>query len=234
MTADGKIATVSRKMDSFGSRQDAENLYALRATADAVLCGARTVNAGNVDLGPGAPRFLRQRLQRGLTESNLRVVATGSGRVDPEAQVFREHFSPLILLTTGRVSHRRLERFRALADAVGVFGAAEIDFRAAFRWLRREWGVRRLLCEGGGELNSALFRAGLVHEIHLTVCPRILGGAAAPTIADGEPRRGLGDATRCRLRSARRVGEELFLIYDVPTGQAHGLDGRTRETLGSP
>ena len=45
--------------------------------------------------------------------------------------------------------------------------------------------MKRLLCEGGGELNDALFRAGLVDEIHLTICPKIFGGRTAPTIADG-------------------------------------------------
>jgi hypothetical protein len=44
MTADGKIATANRaRFTSFGSKRDLEHLYELRATADAVMCGARTV-----------------------------------------------------------------------------------------------------------------------------------------------------------------------------------------------
>ena len=39
-----------------------------------------------------------------------------------------------------------------------------------------------LLCEGGGELNDALFRGGLVNELHLTICPKIFGGRHAPPI----------------------------------------------------
>ena len=42
MTADGKIATANRVVSSFGSRRDQEHLYELRATADAVMAGART------------------------------------------------------------------------------------------------------------------------------------------------------------------------------------------------
>ena len=44
---------------------------------------------------------------------------------------------------------------------VKICGEREINFRAAFRWLRKVWGVKRLLFEGGGEVNDALIRAGL-------------------------------------------------------------------------
>jgi riboflavin biosynthesis pyrimidine reductase len=83
------------------------------------------------------------------------------------------------------------------------------------RWLSRRWGVKRLLCEGGGELNDALFRAGLVNELHLTVCPRIFGGHRAPTIADGFGVSRLAQATQLELQSARSHGGEMFLVYRV-------------------
>jgi len=44
-------------------------------------------------------------------------------------------------------------------------GKNEINFRKALHWLHAKWGVKWLLCEGGGELNDALFRAGLVDKI---------------------------------------------------------------------
>ena len=62
MTADGKIATANRAVHSFGSARDLAHLYELRATADAVMCGARTVEVAETTLGPGAAKFRRQRL----------------------------------------------------------------------------------------------------------------------------------------------------------------------------
>src|ERR1051326_306364 len=79
MTADGKIATANRTGSSFGSRKDREHLYELRATADAVITGARTVNLSGVTLEPGSAKYRRLRLRRGLSESNLRIIASGSG-----------------------------------------------------------------------------------------------------------------------------------------------------------
>jgi riboflavin-specific deaminase-like protein len=212
MTADGKIATANRMVSSFGSPRDRGHLLELRATADAVISGARTVDSASNAMGPGLAKFRRQRLKRGLAEYNLRVIVSRSGSVNPRAEIFKHHFSPIILLTTRRAKADRLERLRALADEVRICGREEINFGAAFRWLRKKWGVRRLLCEGGGELNSALFRASLVDELHLTICPKIFGGRCAPTIADGRNAPKIAGARRFVPKSARRVGNELFTV----------------------
>jgi riboflavin biosynthesis pyrimidine reductase len=103
----------------------------------------------------------------------------------------------------------------AVADEVKVFGLAEINFRRALAWLRQKWKIKRLLCEGGGEINGALFRAGLVNELHLTICPKVFGGRQAPTIADGIGASTLAGATQLRLKSARQRDGELFLVYTV-------------------
>ena len=213
MTADGKIATVNRAVHSFGSRRDLEHLHELRATADAVMTGARTVEISQAVLGTGGEKFRRLRLKRELAQHHLRVVASGSGSINPRAKIFTKHFSPVIILTAGRISGAKLRNLRTVADAVRISGGREINFAAALRWLRKEWGVRRLLCEGGGELNDALFRAGLVDELHLTICPKIFGGRRAPTIAEGEGFRRLAKAMSFELQSCKRVGEEVFVVF---------------------
>ncbi len=215
MTADGKIATANRLVSSFGSRRDQEHLLQLRATADAVMAGARTVDSNPITLGPGPAKYRHLRLRRGLAEFNLRIVASRTGSVNPNATVFQRGFSPIIILTTRRATQARLKQLRAVAAEVKICGVKEINFHRALRWLGNKWHVTRLVCEGGGELNDALFRAGLVNELHLTVCPKIFGGRAAPTIADGLGTGSLARAARLELHSARRQGEEMFLVYRV-------------------
>jgi riboflavin-specific deaminase-like protein len=213
MTADGKIATANRAVHSFGSARDLEHLYELRATADAVLCGARTVEVSGTILGTGGAKFRQLRLQHGLAEYHLRVMVSGSGSLDPQAAIFKKKFSPVIVLTTRRASATKLAQLRRLADEVKVFGETEGNFPSALRWLRAKWGVKRLLCEGGGELNDALFRAGLVDEINLTMCPKIFGGGTAPTIADGLGFQHLADAAKFELTSIKRGKAELFTVF---------------------
>ena len=215
MTADGKIATANRAVSSLGSRRDHEHLLELRATADAVMCGARTVEADVVTLGPGPAKFRKRRVQRGLAEYNLRVIVSGSGTLNPRAKIFQHRFSPLLVLTTARAPQSRINQLTRLADEVMICGDTEIDWPLALAWLRRTWNVKRLLCEGGGALNSALFRAGLVDELHLTLCPKILGGRDAPTLADGLGVKLLADAAPLELKSMRREGDELFLVYQA-------------------
>lgn len=213
MTADGKIATGNQAVLSFSSKRDLEHLYELRSTADAVINGARTIDLTGAKLGPGGERFRRMRLRHGLAEYNLRIIVSGSASIDPKASIFSSRFSPIIILTTGLAPRSKLRQLRGLADEVMICGRREINFAFAFRHLRRRWNVRRLLCEGGGELNAALFRARLVDELHLTVCPLLFGGAQAPTLADGAPIRRLKDAVPLRLNSCRRIGDEFFLVY---------------------
>ena len=215
MTADGKIAASNRTVSFFGSRRDHEHLLELRATADAVMAGARTVDSADINMGPGSEKFRRLRIRRGLAEYNLRVIVSRTGSVNPNAEVFRHKFSPLIILTTGRATESKLKKLRALADDVKICGAKEINFSQALTWLRKRWDVKRLLCEGGGELNDAMFRAGLVDEINLTICPKIFGGRKSPTIADGNGFPKLSLAAPLKIKSMKRVAEELFLVYEV-------------------
>ena len=215
MTADGKIAMANRAVSSFSSRRDRDHLLELRATADAVMAGARTVNLNPINLGPGPAKYRSLRLRRRLTEYNLRVIVSGSGTINPHAEVFKCRFSPIIILTTNRAKKARLRTLQTVANEVKVCGAREVDFQEALCWLREKWGVKRLLCEGGGELNDVLFQSGLVNELHLTVCPKIFGGRGSPTIAEGKGALALANATLLKLKSHRRTGKELFLVYDA-------------------
>lgn len=215
ISADGKIAPPHRRFVPIGSRRDYDNLLRLRATADAVMCGARTVESGNITMDAGGARYERQRLAKRLARQNLRVLISGSGSVDPDAAIFKKRNSPILVFVSGQAPARRLDKLKNVADEVIVYGAKSVALGQALGRLHRDWNVKRLLCEGGGVLNFELLRLGFVDELHLTICPRLFGGQDAPTIADGVGFQRLAKAAKLELTAQRRVGDELFTTWRV-------------------
>jgi riboflavin-specific deaminase-like protein len=204
MTADGKIASTNGKVNSFGSRTDHARLLELRTKADAILTGAGTLNSQpDITLGPSNK------------EKNLpiRVIVSGQGHVNPKHKLFQTTGAPVVVLTSEIISHRRLKELETVADTVLVCGTNSVNFKKALHFLSRKYNSKRILCEGGGKLNDSLFRAGLVDEVNLTICPLILGGKDAPTIADGTGFKRLADAVQFKLHSRKELDNEMFLTY---------------------
>jgi riboflavin-specific deaminase-like protein len=216
MTADGKLAPGNRHFTPFTTKRDQDLMLELRAEFDAVMSGARTVDTGEVTLGTGGEKYRKKRRALGLKEEHIRVIVTGDGTLDPKAHIFtsKRPSSPIILLTTERAG-KRLAALQKAADAVHVSRGKDLDFHEALRWLRKEWGVKRLLCEGGGAINGGLFLAGVVNEIYLTVAPVILGGRHSPTMADGDGFQKLSDAQPLKLKRLQRIGDELYTVFSV-------------------
>src|SRR5690606_37142632 len=134
ITADGKIAFANRQFVPFAGQRDQQHMMELRATADAVMSGARTVDLSPTTHGPGGIKYRRQRLKRGLHEYNLRIIVSGSGSINPAAEIFRHPFSPIIVLTTERASLAARRRLRGLGAEIKICGKKEINFPAALRW----------------------------------------------------------------------------------------------------
>jgi len=125
---------------------------------------------------------------------------------------------PIVVVLTEQASDAHLAGLRA--DGVSYFfaGAREIDLTHAVETLRRDLGVDRLLLEGGGHINGAFLRAGLINEISLILLPAVDGAHGGTSLFDsGE------DGTQSRapvrhisLRSSEALdGSALWLRYDV-------------------
>jgi diaminohydroxyphosphoribosylaminopyrimidine deaminase/5-amino-6-(5-phosphoribosylamino)uracil reductase len=92
-----------------------------------------------------------------------------------------------------------------------------LDLVRALGGLARE-GLTSLFVEGGGGLAAALFREGLVDEVHWFAAPTLIGGDGRPAIAAlSLPR--LSARIRLETRSVRRLGEDLYLHGLVVSGR---------------
>ncbi|MBD0268585.1 MAG: RibD family protein [Cyanobacteria bacterium Co-bin8] len=210
MSADGKIADFRRTAARFSSKADLAHLEAHIAEADAVLVGGGTLRAYGTTLPVRQPTLIEQRRQRGQSDQPIHIVWSPSGRLDPDCRFFRQAV-PRGLLTTESGGERWQQQagFDSIWALPGT--ASDWDWPLALAQLVSS-GIRRLAVLGGGRLVAELIAQGLIKDLVLTVCPVVLGGAAAPTPVDGL---GFGAevAPRLELISCRSEGQEIFLHY---------------------
>ena len=78
--------------------------------------------------------------------------------------------------------------------------------------LRLNFGIERLLVEGGSEVNASFLSKDLVEELFLTIAPKIRLGRDLPTYAGGDPFP-RGHMPAFELLSCQTIEDEVFLRY---------------------
>ncbi|MGD1860289.1 MAG: RibD family protein [Leptolyngbyaceae cyanobacterium] len=212
MSADGKIADRDRTAARFSSSQDLAHLERLVAQADAVLFGAATLRAYGTCLSVRQPDLLAQRAAAGQPLQPLQIVCSESGELSPALRFFQQPV-PRWLLTSAHGANR----WATIADSKGHFESIWSDLANPMDWLLlllrlRQQGIYRLAVLGGGKLVAGLAEQDLIDELHLTLCPLLLGGQTAPTPFDGQ---GLpvSQARSLQLVQVRQHQNEVFLHY---------------------
>ncbi|MCA1646479.1 MAG: dihydrofolate reductase family protein [Chloroflexi bacterium] len=201
-SADGKIDTFERRGAAISSQRDRERVDALRAAADAVMVGSRTVVDEDPRLTVKSAELRAGRLARGKPENPAKVAVVSRLGFKPNGQFLTAGPARIIVFTPapeGTLVDRGEDALQSQWAALGVeiftLGAGRVDLGAAMQTLG-QLGVRSVLVEGGGSLNFELLRFGLVDEVQVFVAPVIFGGGSAPTLADGS---GLVQAAALKL-----------------------------------
>jgi 5-amino-6-(5-phosphoribosylamino)uracil reductase len=206
MSADGKIGTFRHDHVAIGSAEDRRFMSELRARADAVLVGGRTFRNWPLPLieDEAALHYPPRR------EGNVvNAVLTRGGVLQASSKRWPDpRIDLLILGQRGVDAAAHEDRFGAQ-----VVTTAEPTVSWALDELAAR-GCRRVLVEGGGDLIFQCLASDRLDEMFITVCPLIVGGAKAPTPADG-PGFDAEHLQRLRLVEARHVEHEVFLHYAV-------------------
>ncbi len=184
VTADGKMDTFERKGAAISSPRDKERVDRLRADADAVMVGGRTLLGDDPKLTVKSEVLRAERVARGLAPNPVKVGIATRAVLKPESNFLNIGPARIVIFTTSQTSNAQLDFLRSRGAEVFVHEAERVDLAAALESLHG-LGVRRLMVEGGGTLNFELLRLGLVDELTLYVAPMIFGGESAPTAAAG-------------------------------------------------
>ena len=184
MTADGKIDTFERRGATISSQRDKERVDGLRAAADAVMVGGRTLLDENPKLTVRSAELRAGREAIGLAPNPAKVGVASVVDIGPESDFLNAGPARIVIFTTQGTSKKQLEFLRARGVEVFVHETERVNLPKALSTLE-ETGINRLMVEGGATLNFELLRLGLVDELTAYVAPLVFGGESAPTLAAG-------------------------------------------------
>jgi riboflavin biosynthesis pyrimidine reductase len=97
----------------------------------------------------------------------------------------------------------------------------ELNLRTVLDKLRRKFGIKRLMLEGGGGTNGTFMHQGLIDELSVLVTPVADGGPGEPALFDVEAKKPRKAVAHLRLMSVRKVATGMvWLKYRVrPNGR---------------
>jgi riboflavin-specific deaminase-like protein len=201
-TLDGRAA-INGRSGPIGSAADTEMLQRLRTRVDAVMIGAGTMRAERYGRIVGDPDFRAYRERTGLAHDPLGVIVSNRLELPWDAGLFTDGGGRVVVFTASD------QEPPETATPVTVVRHPEgVELDRALEWLRRERGIRSVLCEGGPTLHGRLREGGLADELFLTIAPKIAGGEA-PRVLEGA----LPDVDMVELAWLLESDSELFARY---------------------
>jgi 2,5-diamino-6-(ribosylamino)-4(3H)-pyrimidinone 5'-phosphate reductase len=207
MTADGKIAT--RKGNSaISSNADLRRVHQLRNSVDAIMVGISTVLTDDPQL--------TVRFGTAGSRSPARVVVDSTGKIPSSSKLLKKaNEINTIVATSKRITFDNIRRIESTGAKVLVAGRNKVELRKVFRILEK-MGYKRILVEGGGELNWSVLKLGIVDELTITISPRIIGGRSATTLVEGEGCNRISEGMPLKLRDVKRhANGEIILFYEL-------------------
>lgn len=167
------------------SEEDQWLVELLRAHHDAQLLGAGTLRAEpgpdgrGWDYGALSPGWLDYREKAVGRARPIVIVVSRSGDVDPNHRLFHSEITEAWIATTEAGAANLRKRFQDIHTDIIVPNPGDSMIpQALAEHLRRERGIRTLLCEAGPNLYSQFFAAALIDEDFRTVSAQVIGGAA--------------------------------------------------------
>ncbi|NLA39529.1 MAG: 5-amino-6-(5-phosphoribosylamino)uracil reductase [Methanomicrobiales archaeon] len=178
ITVDGKLTlrrgASSKILMKYMAPETEILLHQTRAECDAIMVGANTIRIDN--------SFLTVRLIEG--KSPLRVIPSTRADIPPDANILGPDARTVIAVSEAAPAER-VARLRESGVDVIMAGESQVDLPELMRILKDEYGVSRMMIEGGPTLNWSMLNHRLVDEIRLIHLPFIVGGADTPSLVGG-------------------------------------------------
>lgn len=214
MTLDGKIAARTGDSKWITGEESRQLVQKMRDCLTGIMVGIGTVLTDD-------PR-LTCRLPGG--RDPVRIIADSHLSIPLEAKVLKD--TNCIVAASERECIEKMEKRQRLEDmGVCVLSVCEKDGRLDLKDLMKKLGQKEIdsiLLEGGGTLNEAALRYGIVDRVVCFIAPKIIGGKEAKTPVEGEGMGKMAEALCLKELEIRRIGEDLLV---------QGVAGKERRCL---
>ena len=207
MSIDGKIST--RKNDSaISSKLDLVRVHKLRSTVDGIMIGISTVL--------GDDPMLNVRYSATGTKNPTRIIIDSKARIPLNSRIIESSNKiQTIIAVTQNASSRKIKEIQKKGAQVLVYGNGKVNLRNLFQQLEK-MGLKKIIVEGGGEINWSVLKLGLVNELVVTISPVVIGGRDAKTLVEGKGFTNISDGIKMKLSNKIIQNEnEIVLFYKL-------------------
>jgi 2,5-diamino-6-(ribosylamino)-4(3H)-pyrimidinone 5'-phosphate reductase len=208
MTLDGKISSYTGN-SCISSKKDLVRVHKLRSKVDAIVVGINTVLIDNPML---TVRFIRNNNRSCPT----RIIIDSYGRIPLDSKILKTAATiKTIIVVTKQASKDTIEKIKKLGAHVIIIGSKLINLKKLFNILYR-MGYRKILIEGGGELNWSCLHDGIVNELIITIAPIVVGGRNAITLVEGKGYSTISQGIKLKLTKIiqNKNDNEITLYYN--------------------
>jgi 2,5-diamino-6-(ribosylamino)-4(3H)-pyrimidinone 5'-phosphate reductase len=120
----------------------------------------------------------------------------------------------VVTILTEQVSDDYLAFLQSKGVSYLFGGKTELNLKKVLEKLKKEFGIQKLLLEGGGKINGSFLAADLIDELSVLVAPIADGSIGTPSLFDAKE--GKGPARHLKLVSFEKcAGDLLWLRYKL-------------------
>jgi 2,5-diamino-6-(ribosylamino)-4(3H)-pyrimidinone 5'-phosphate reductase len=160
----------------------------------------------------------RLTLRAGGGPNPIRIVLDGLAEIPPTARVLGDE-APTIVAVTRDAPEKRVAAFRERGAHILTAGHGKyVNLPPVLEALYADFGIRRLVVEGGGTVHRSMIASGLYDEVHLIICPFVIGGSTSVTPVERAAFWPRGRVPQYRLKKADVHGDYLYVVYGAGEG----------------
>ncbi len=200
VSLDGKIASESGDSKWISNEKSRKFVHQLRTTFDAILVGTNTVMKDNPMLS-----------SHGYGKNPVRVILDEKLKIPKNYNVL-DGTIPTIILYDESIKKIPAYFNKDCIRLIPInFKSAKKDFNVIIEKLNK-MALRRIMIEGGGEINASVFKTGKVNGIILFVAPIIVGGRNAKTFVEGNGIKCIKDSLKFKKIEVKKFGTDIAIF----------------------